>query len=291
MKPELVADYKCHTGEGPLWHPDEKIVYWVDIPAGSLYRYDSETGSHGVCYQTNTIGGFTIQADGSLLLFEDGGRIERWDGEDTETVIDGIAREAASRFNDVIADPEGRVYCGTMPTEMQGGCLYRLDRDGSITPILEGVDIPNGMGFTPDLETFYFTESGRKTIYRFDYDQATGALQNKEVFVDSADIEGIPDGMTVDENGDVWSARWNGGCVLRYTSDGEEQQRISLPARKVSSITFGEPDYGTAYITTALGPGEREPRTRDEEGSGAGALFRVDLGVSGVPEYRSEVQL
>ena len=288
-EPELVADYECVVGEGPVWHPDEERLYWVDIPNGRLLRYDPATGDHGVAHETDVIGGLTLQEDGSFLLFEDAGRIERLDGGETETVVEEIPAERDTRFNDVIADPGGRVFCGTMPGEDHLGRLYRLDTDGSLTTLVEGVDIANGMGFTHDRRRMYFTESNAFRIYRYAYDEATGELADRETFVDVSGEAGIPDGMTVDAEGHVWSARWDGGCVVRYDPDGREVRRVDLPARKVSSVAFGGPDYDELYVTTALG--EDPGASREAEGDGAGALFRLDPGVRGRPEFRSAVDV
>ena len=288
-EPTRIADTHNHTGEGPLWHPDQRRLYWLDIPNGELFGYDPATDEYEQCYEANAIGGFTIQKDGSLLLFEDKGRVEIWRDGETETVIDEIPAERDTRFNDVIADPEGRVFCGTMPTDDRLGRLYRLDPDGTITEVLDGMDIPNGMGFTPDRSEFYLNETEAESVYRFQYDAGTGEISNREVFLDTEDERGSPDGMTVDADGYVWTAYWNGGCLVRYTPDGEEDRRIELPARKVSCVTFGGEEYENAYVTTALGPGEGEAGSREEEGDGAGALFRISPDVSGRPEFRSDV--
>ena len=290
-EPELIADYECHTGEGPIWHPGEERVYWVDIPNGRLFRYDPATGEHEQCHDTDVIGGVTIQEDGSLLLFEDRGRVEIWRDGETETVIDEIPGETDSRFNDVIADPAGRVFCGTMPTEERGGRLYRLEADGSYEEIADGIGIPNGMGFTPDRESMYFTETEAHEIYLYDYDEKTGDLSNRRTFVNVEDEEGFPDGMTVDAEGHVWSARWDGGCAVRYDPEGTEVDRLEFPARKVSSVAFGGPDLADAYVSTALGPGEGGAGTKAEEGEGAGALFRFTPDVGGTPEFRSRIGL
>lgn len=293
--PEIVADYECWTGEGPLWHPDERAVYWADIPNGRLFRYDPASGNHEQHLEYNgAIGGFTIQKNGNLLLFLDRGIVRPWNNADglNDPVGEGALAKRDSRFNDVIADPRGRVLCGSMPIDNPasgGGQLYRLDPDGSFTALIEDVAIPNGMGFTPDHRRLYFTETGADRIYRFDYDQATGSLSNQEVFVDASDKKGSPDGMTVDAEGYVWSAYWNGGYLVRYTPEGTEDHRIKFPAKKVSSVTFGGPNYDNAYITTALGPGEGKPGTKETEGEGAGALFRLRPGVQGVPEFRSRI--
>jgi sugar lactone lactonase YvrE len=285
MEPELIADYNCRTGENPLWHPDEQRLYWEDIPRGRLFRYDPATGHHEMCYEGRPIGGFTIQADGALLLFQDKGTITLWCDGKTETVIEEIPAEVNTRFNDVIADPVGRVFCGTMPTQERSGRLYRLDLDGTLTEVVDGVGVSNGLGFTPDRKGLYYTDTTKHVIYLFDYDQATGAITNRRDFIRVPQVpgEGHPDGMTVDAEGYVWVARWDGSCLVRYAPDGTEVQRIAFPAKKVSCPTFGGPDYTDIYVTTANIQG------KEIEGPGAGALFRLNLGIKGVPEFRSRI--
>jgi len=283
MEPILVADYQCICGEGPLWHPDEKRVYWVDIPTGRLFRYEPATGKHEQCYQGEMIGGFTIQDDGALLLFMARGAVKIWREGQLTTVIEEIPDERNSRFNDVIADPAGRVFCGTMPTKERLGRLYRLDTDGKLTKLLEEIGCSNGMGFTPDRKWMYYTDSPKYEIYLFDYDQASGDISNQRVFVRTPKDEGTPDGMTVDAEGHVWGARWDGGCLVRHAPDGTEVLRVQFPAKKVSSVIFGGDDYTDIYVTTAGG------NNKDTEGWGAGGLFCLNLGIRGVPEFRSRV--
>jgi len=285
MEPELIADYQCVTGESPLWHPAEQRVYWLDIPTGRMFRYDPATGKHEQFYQGDVVGGFTIQADGALLLFMAHGAIKTWRQGKLTTVLDEIPDERESRFNDVIADPLGRVFCGTMSTKERLGRLYRLATDGQLAKLLEGIGTSNGLGFTPDRRRMYYTDSRKREIYLFDYDQASGAISNQRIFVRTPEGEGVPDGMTVDAEGYVWSARWDGGCLVRYAPDGREVLRIPFPAKKVSSVTFGGKDYSDIYVTTAGG------NRKAEEGAGAGALFRLRLGIQGVPEFPSRVRL
>jgi len=283
MKPELIADYACATGEGPLWHAGEQRLYWADIPTGRMLRYDPVSGTHEQFYEGESVGGFTIQADGALLLFMPKGAVRIWREGTITTVMDEIPDERESRFNDVIADPAGRIFCGTMPTKNRLGRLYRLDPDGTVTKLLDGIGCSNGMGFTPDRKRMYHTDSPKREIYLFDYDQDTGAITNQRVFVRTPEGEGVPDGMTVDAEGYVWSARWDGGCLVRYAPDGSEDRRIHFPAEKVSSVTFGGEDYTDIYVTTAGG------NNKEANGPGAGALFRINFGIRGVPEFPSRI--
>jgi D-xylonolactonase len=287
-QPEIIADYQCQIGENPLWHPLEKRIYWTDIAGGKLFRYDPATDHHEECYSGAPVGGFTIQADGALLLFMEHGAIAKWHDGQISYVVEGIPSETESRFNDVIADPFGRVFCGTLALKVGTvpGRLYRLDTDGSLHQVLGDVAVSNGMGFTPDRRSMYYTDSGRRTIYIFDYDEKTGALTNQRVWLQVPEGAGVPDGMTVDAQGYVWSARWDGAALYRYTPDGIEERRIAFPAKKVSSVIFGGDELSDIYVTTAL-----TKSTRAEEGEGAGALFRLRLGIRGVPEFFSRVML
>jgi D-xylono/L-arabinono-1,4-lactonase len=281
----VCADYACVTGEGPLWHPDEKRVYWVDIPPGRLYRYDPATGEHEQCLEVDRpLGGYTIQEDGSLILFMGQGRIAHWRQGSLTTLIDNIADEIDGRFNDITTDPEGRVFCGTMPVGDRNGKLYRLDPDGSLTVVLEDAGLSNGMGFSPDLSLFYHTDTQRRTITRFDYNRATGEITNPAVIVHETDgSRGFPDGMAVDADGNLWSARWDGYMLVQHDPDGNVLREVKFPAKKVSSVTFGGDDLTDMYVTTAGG------HDKAENGETAGALYHLNLGVKGMAEFRSRI--
>lgn len=282
-----MADYQCVVGEGVLWHPDERRVYWVDILTGRIFRYDPQSKQHEQIYTGPQVGGLTIQEDGSLILFGERGSICHWRDGRLTTLIDEIAFDRDSRFNDMIADPAGRVFCGTMAGPNHAGRLYRFDPDHSLTVVLEDIHVPNGLGFTPDRRGLYFTDTMRRTIYHFDYDQATGNLTNQRIFaqVPERPEEGLPDGMTVDRDGYVWSARWDGGVVVRYAPDGREVGRLAFPARKVASAAFGGDDYGDLYVITAGGD------KKATDGAAAGALFHCRPGAFGSPEFRSRIKV
>ncbi len=281
--PKIIVDYQCQNAENPHWHPFEQRFYWTDIPAGRLFRYDPVTHTHEQIYSGESVGGFTIQEDGSLLLFKARGAIERWSEGKITTLIPELPDERDTRFNDVIADPEGRVFCGTMSTSERPGRFYRLNLDGSLTLILDRVGVPNGMGFTPDRKQFYFTDSPKREIYQFDYDQNSGTLSNQRVHISIPAGEGVPDGLTVDAQGYIWSGRWDGKHLFRYAPDGTEVLRIPFPALKVTSVIFGGSDYTDIYVTTAGG------ENRAIEGAGAGAIFHLNLGIQGRPEYLSRI--
>lgn len=281
--PEILTAHRSALAEGPLWHDEHGLVYWTDILSGSLYAHDPVTGTSRKIHRGSPVGGITIQDDGKLLLFRAKGAIDLFDplNGGVHPLLSEIPDETETRFNDVAADPEGRVFCGTMPTNDRRGRLYRLDPDGSMRIVLEDVGCSNGIGWSPDRRTMYFTDSAEATIYAFDYDRPSGRMANRRGFF-TLTTGGVPDGMTVDLNGNVWAAIWGGSCLIQIDPSGKEMRRVPIPAEKVTCPTFGGPNYDRLYVTTAGG---------DDEGAGIGAgeLIRVDVEAKGVPEFRSRI--
>lgn len=288
-EPQLVADAQCEIGENPLWHPDTNELFFLDIAAGRVYAYDPANDEYRLFSEGPTTGGMVLHEDGSLVLFQDG-RV-------SILGLDGTQREVASglcpdndRFNDVIADPAGRVFAGTIGGD---GKLLRFDTNGSVTQLLDGIGVPNGMGFTPDLNQMYFTDSVPREMYVFDYDQETGALSNQRVFATIPEDEGVPDGMVIDAEGYIWTAVWFGGRVKRYAPDGTLEREIHFPVRQTSAPTFGGADLSDLYVTTAgtnladsmMPPGHDASQPR------GGGLYRVrSEGIRGTEQFRAQIQ-
>lgn len=287
MQIEAVADYSCVCGEGPLWHPDERAVYWADIPQGRLFRLTIADGRHEPVYADRPVGGFTLQADGALLLFRDRGNVVVWSGgAERRTLVAEIPELSGTRFNDVCADPEGRVFCGTMSGPDVTGRLYRLDPDGRRHRLLEDQGTPNGMGFSPDLRRLYYNDSRAGRTWVFDYDRATGSISNQRIFRDAvaSGDPGRPDGLAVDAEGYVWTAQWDGGALLRFDPEGRLVRRLEMPARKITSLCFAGDGLTEIYATSAGGG------NRPADGAQAGALFRIlGAGVRGMPRFRSRL--
>ncbi len=286
MQIHTAATTHCELGEAPLWHPIEQRLYWTDITRGRLYAFDPLRGEHELLLEGRPIGGLTWQADGSLLLFRDRGRVDVYrDGKTVATVLEEIPEEVDSRFNDVIAAPCGRVFCGTMPTSDRPGRLYRLERDGSYHAVLEGIGCPNGMGFTAELKQMYFTDSTEHTIWVHDYDQDTGRLDNRRVFA-RTEAPVMPDGLTVDAEGNVWSAMWNGSSIVSYDGDGTIRRSVDLPTPRITSVAFGGEDLSDLYVTSAAGEGQ----TAQSEQRG-GNLFCIRHAATGRREFPSRIGL
>src|SRR5579884_1173027 len=159
--PELIAPFLCDVGEGPVWNPDTRKLLWVDIPPGIIYSYDPANGALGWRSAGYPTGGMTLQDDGSLLLFQDG-RVSVLDSNSRQREVLSSLCPGNDRFNDVIADPEGRVFAGAMGGD---GRLFRINTDGKVHEVLSGLGIPNGMGFTLDLSQFYFIDTVPRSIY------------------------------------------------------------------------------------------------------------------------------
>lgn len=282
-EPRLILDLPLPLGEGPMWDFEEQCLWWTDIEGRALHRYDPAANEHVTYPMPMRVGGFTRQEGGEILLFGDAGRITAWDGTQFTDVHTEVPAEQHTRFNDVIADPSGRVFCGTMATGTDRGRLYRLETNGELIVVLEDIGCSNGLGFSPDLGTMYYIDTPRKEVWAFDYDQATGDISNRRVAVDLREAEGAPDGMTVDVDGNLWVAFWGGSRVERFSPQGHSLGAIPFPATNVTSLAIGGIDGRTAYVTSA--GGDRRP----EAGPHAGALFAFSCPAAGRKEFRSRI--
>lgn len=278
-KVEPIAQHKCKTGENPLWDTERQRLYWTDIPTGRLFQFDHATGKHEQIYEGDPVGGFTLQEDGRLLLFRVKDIAIRHDNGKVDSLMPFKA-DGVPRFNDVIAAPDGSVLAGTMGRKMKGG-VFHLTVDRKITNLWQGTNCSNGMAFTADRRRFFWTNTTTRTIYLHDYDAKTGAITNRKPLVEAPESGGSPDGMTLDAEGHLYSARWGGRGVFIYSADGSRVGKIDIPVDAVSSCVFGGPGMDELYVTTAM---------YDEKRPDAGTLYRMTgLGAKGVPEFRSKI--
>lgn len=288
IEAEIVARNPDVVGENPLWNPDDRRLYWTDNRSQRVHRLDPAAGAAEVVVEGQSFYAFTLQADGSLLLFMDRTRVgAAQPGGAVQVVIDGLPREREARFNDVVADRSGRVVAGVIPAEGGTGSLYSVGPDASATLLEGGLEMPNGMAFSSDDRLLYVAETRGRRIALFDYDLDSGTVSNRRVFLDLSGVEGSPDGITLDADGCLWVALAGGWSVVRYDPSGEEMTRVEFPARKITSIGFGGDDLATAYVTTS----SRESTPGEEIGPEGGALFAFRPGVAGVLEHRSRVSV
>ena len=278
-------------GEGPVWDAKCGRLVWTDIGASVVYEHRPGTPTKRVLSQGLPVSGIALNRDGRLI-FAGATGLHLWSGPgDYRTVVREHEGETLV-FNDIVADAAGRTYAGTIYWDDSGmqrpGKLYLVDGRGSVRPVEEGIELSNGLAFSPDDRTLYYADSAPRVIYAYDVDPRGGALTRKRVFARVGGDEGIPDGLTVDSAGFVWCAQWYGGQVVRYDPDGKVERRVRLPVRQVASLNFGGHDLLDLYITTAgeNWPSHLAPPGYDyAAGNFGGGLYRLRLDVPGKPEH------
>jgi D-xylonolactonase len=295
--PKPIANYEDLCGEAPLWDVERNCLYWADSLGLKFYRYNWASMKSEVVKDGLEINGCALSVKGGFVITNNSG-IWFWDGAHRLRLVADLVDGAECRMNDCIADPKGRVLAGSWfydpGKDYPLGKLICVDTDNSTRILDEGFHLSNGLGFSPDSKTLYFADSAVRIIFAYDYDIAQGTLKNRRVFARISDDEGIPDGLTVDAEGYVWSAQWYGSCVVRYDPDGKIERRLHVPAKQTSSLAFGGPDLTDIFITSAA---QSEPMPvmpiGYDSGSGyfGGALFHVNLGIVGKPEFKANILL
>jgi sugar lactone lactonase YvrE len=274
-------------GEGPVWNADEQALYWVDINNQCYFRFNPATGTHEKTEIGVKIGVLALRASGGLVMAVRDG-FTFWDAQ--KQALDYIARTHEDtpqvRFNDGAVDCGGRFWAGSMNEEEGGemlGTLWRLDPDGSVHEMETHVGTSNGIGWSPDNTTMYFTDSRLHIIYAYDFDASNGEIANRRTFVHTPDEIGVPDGLAVDSEGFVWSARWDGAKIVRYDPEGKIERVIATPALRTTSCVFGGPDLDELYITSARIGLSAEQKAQYPL---SGDLFRLKTGIKGLPKYK-----
>lgn len=275
---------RAPLGEGVFWSEREQKVYWVDIEGYRVNRYDPETGENLSVSVGGQVGAAVETVDGTLLLgMKDGVYEISFPAGAPRKLCDPTGGDSDNRLNDGKAGPDGRLYIGAMgPEGLQK--LYRVERDKRAFAAIEsGITCSNGMCWSLDRSVFYYIDSPTREVWAYDFDLATGGIADRRVAVNAKDLPGTPDGMTIDAEGKLWVAFWDGGCVRRYDPDtGEMLRKIDLPVSRVTTCAFGGPDLEDLYITTAsIGFSEDDWRREPL----AGGLFVCRPGVKGIPGY------
>ena len=242
-------------GEGPVWDARTQQLAYVDLLAG-LVHVVTVDGIDAVPVRTveigRPVGAIAPWADGWILAVENG--FQRRDADWQVTWSQEVfAADGVFRFNDASVDPRGRFFAGTLaydePTAL--GALYRLDPDGSHRVVIPRLGIANGIGWSPDLETMYVADSLAGVVYAYEYDEATGELGADRVFYAHPDDGAAPDGLTVDAEGGVWIALWDGGRVLRVDQGGTVTDVVPIGVPRPTSLAFAGPDLDRLYVTSA----------------------------------------
>jgi sugar lactone lactonase YvrE len=279
----VVSSQSC-LGEGPIWHPQEQVLYWLDIVNGQLHRFDPNTGEHKVHELGVVTGSMGLRAGGGFVMATRKG-FGFWDREHNAFQLIGDPDEDENeevRFNDGKTDRQGRFWAGKMSSRPVNS-LFRLDPDGSIHRMESGIAVSNGLGWSPDNRTFYFTDSAARVIYAYDFDPQSGHISRRRVFATIPDQpdEGVPDGLVIDVEGCIWSARWGGWKIVRYSPDGAIDREIAMPVAYPTSCAFGGPNLDELYITSAWVEIKADGRAAQPL---AGDIFRLKTHVQGFPE-------
>ncbi len=283
---ELVIDSKSELGEGSLWDYRNGQLIWVDIKGEILNFYNPVSGINKEMFTGQMIGTVVPTESGKALAALQNG-IYSFDPEtgSKKLIVDPEADIPDNRFNDGKCDPAGRFWAGTMSLvgKQEAGALYRLDRDSTIHKMIGHVGTSNGIVWSADKTKMYYIDTPTRKVVAYDYNNETGDISNPSVAVEIPDGMGYPDGMTIDENDNLWVALWGGSAVGNFSSKtGELIRKIEVPAKNVTSCAFGDDDLGTLYITTARESTSDEDLKRFPN---AGGVFKVRPGVKGVKAF------
>jgi L-arabinonolactonase len=282
MNVECIFQAKNILGEGPVWSVDEQALYWVDIKHPLLQRLNPQTGQYTTWKMPSDIGSYALRkSGGAVVALRSGFAFFDFDSGDIVPIIDPEAHLPGNRFNDGKCDRQGRFWAGTMAEadDNPGAAFYRLDADGKCHTMRTGVTISNGLGWSPDNKIMYYTDSPTHNIYAYDFDPSSGTIRNERVFVH--DEDGFPDGLTVDAEGYVWSAKWDGWKVVRYAPNGTVDRIIKMPVQCPTSCIFGGPNLTQLFVTSAsIDLTEAELAQQPL----AGGVFVIETDVKGLPE-------
>jgi L-arabinonolactonase len=284
-----VVEIACvaHTmdvlGEVPRWHAAERALYWIDAFKPAIHRLDPMSGRLESFTPPEKLGSFAPCAGGGLLIAGRGG-LARYDPASgtLERIADPERGSAVNLLNDGRCDRNGRFWVGSMSKtlEQASGRLYRLEQ-GRIDTVDDGIWVANGLCWSPDDRRMYFADSHVKTLFVYDFNPAAGKIGPRRIFATMGDRPGVPDGSSVDAEGFVWNAVFDGGCVVRYAPDGRIDRTVALPVSRPTACAFGGADLATLYVTTArfrLAPDKLAAEMH------AGGLLALDVGVKGLPE-------
>ncbi len=283
---DCVLDAKAQIGEGAIWCSKQNVLFWVDIPAGILHRFDPSDNSNISWTMGEALGCFALTEQSTVVLALPSGFYEF--NTETEKKVRLTGPDVSlkkQQFNDGSIDQRGRFYAGTMRTNGNhvnepSGTLYSLSGELDVKEVMTGFHILNGMAFSPDGKTAYVSDSFPtvRTIWAFDYDLDDGAWSNKRIFFDTHGLAGRPDGAAIDSEGCYWMAGVSGWELVRITPEGKVDMEIKFPVEKPTRIAFGGSNMDTLYVTSLgcdITAGTHQPN--------AGGLFALKVpGITGI---------
>jgi sugar lactone lactonase YvrE len=281
-----VLDARATLGEGPVWDERAGVLYFVDIEAPALFRFDPASGAVKRWDLPARIGCLALEQAGSgavLALATGFARIDFATGA-LAAIANPLAGRADHRFNDGACDPRGRFWAGSMhvSSRQPSGVIYSLEAGGRTRAVFEGFSVPNGLAWSPDGARFYLNDSPR-AMFVAEFDAASGRVGAPFVFADVSAAPGFPDGTAVDAEGFLWSARWDGRGLARFAPDGRLDRFVDLPVSRPTSCAFGGRGLAQLYVTSARKGLDAATLAREPL---AGAVFVLEPGVAGLPARR-----
>jgi sugar lactone lactonase YvrE len=283
---EIVYRGRAELAEGPNWH--DGALWWVNIVSGTLNRLDPASGVNISRATGGFLGAAAPCVDGRWLLARQRDcALLDWTTGKIEVLHEAFDAVAADqRFNDGKCDPQGRFWVGTLTLKETPGRagLYCQEANGKFRPVLQGLTLANGLGWSPDGSRFFHIDTPTRKVSVYDFDAARGTLAGGRALIQFSDTDGYPDGMTVDAAGNLWVALWGGSAVAEVDGrSGKILAKHPVPAAQVSCCTFGGPDLRTLYITTAW-----ENLTLDQRiaAPSAGSIFALRTEVAGLPALK-----
>lgn len=243
---------RAEVAEGPIYDTRSCTLFWVDIPAGHLWQYELPTGKSLFRKIGQPLGSIALIEGGGFLLAAEMGLLVLPDWAGTPQLWQSVEPELPTQFNDGKCDTRGRFVAGTA-SRLPGhaGTLYRIDTDGTKHQLFNGIGMSNGLDWSPDDRFFYHVDTSAQTVTRYLWDSDAGVPHDPILFIDIPSNQGLPDGLSIDQQGYLWLAVWGSGQVRRYSPEGQLVETITLPTPNVSSCTFGGPNLSDLYITTA----------------------------------------
>jgi sugar lactone lactonase YvrE len=290
-----LIECKCALGEGIFWDERSACLWWVDVPMPSLlFRYIPKTKQIDSWKMNEMITSVAARENGKGLVISSHGGLNFFDPKDPVLARFLVPEpmKPFNRSNDGAADPSGRFWLGTMQNNIApdgsdmeilsaSGGLYRIDADLSCHTMATDITISNTICWSPDGAIMYFTDTVTGILFAYDFDNSVGEISNKREF--ARFDRGHPDGSTVDAEGYLWNARWDGSCVVRFAPDGTVDRVVEIPAALVTNCTFGGDDLSTLFVTTArFGLKDAELKKSPD----AGNIFAVRPGVHGIADNR-----
>jgi sugar lactone lactonase YvrE len=286
-EPTVVLDARAELGECPVWAADEQALYWVDIRGRALHRFDPATAADRSWPLATQCGSFALrESGGAVLAMADGFASFDFTTGATTPLVAPPEQSPGTRFNDGKASPDGRFFAGTMDEDSLRrpiAALYRLDPDGSLHLVVDGLIVSNGLAWSADGATMFHSDSRGQVVWTYDYDATTGAVANRRVLARPTEEIGRPDGGATDVDGFYWSAGISAGVLNRWALDGTLDRSIPLPVARPTMPCFGGPDLRTIFVTS-LRHDLPDDVLAARPASGGIVALRVD--VPGVPVAR-----